>query len=84
MSKAITFCAILATVAFQEGAQADEFYDLSLLPPDVAERVVELEIYGDRFEPAIRAVLAEATKPFWAPADCGVLKQDDASAEPQG
>ena len=83
MSKAITYDAILATVPFQSGSQAHDFYDLSLLPADVAERVVELEMYGDRFEPAIRAILAEATKPYWAPTDCGLLEQDDAIAEPQ-
>ncbi len=63
MSKAITFCAILATVGFQASAEADEFYDLSLLPPEVAERVVELEMHGDRFGPAIRAIFVEHSKP---------------------
>lgn len=63
MSKAIIFCAIFATAGFQASAETDDFIDLSLLPPEVAERVVELEMYGDRFEPAIRAIFAEHAKP---------------------
>ncbi|PWJ21682.1 hypothetical protein [Jannaschia seohaensis] len=63
----ITATIITATIfpatAIQANADTNKKYDLSILPADVAVRVVELQKHGDRFEAAIRAIFIAAVKP---------------------
>ena len=66
MFKSIAFSAIFAAAAFQASAEPSSKYDLSILPADVAAQVTFLQQYGERFEPAIQATLAEWTKPSYA------------------
>ena len=78
MFKLTIISTIFAAVAFQTSAEPRAEYDLSVLPTDVALRVAELQKHGERFEPVIRAIFAEATKPAWGFDDCG---HDAANAE---
>ncbi len=66
MFKATIISTIFAAAVLPAAAEPGNKYDLSILPTDVSERVTELLKYGDRFEPAIRAILSEATKPTWS------------------
>lgn len=70
MIKMTIFSTIFATVAFQVSGEPLNEYDASGLPADVAARVAELEEHGERFESAIRAILAAAERPAWAFDDC--------------
>ena len=78
MFKTTIISTIFAVAAFQTSAEPRNEYDLSALPADVAQRVAELQKHGERFEPVIRAIFAEATKPAWGFDDCG---HDAANAE---
>lgn len=60
---------VFAAAAVQVHADHIDSYDLSILPADVAERVVEMQRYGDRFEATIHAIFVEAMKPNWSPAE---------------
>ncbi|MFY0690473.1 MAG: hypothetical protein JXR14_00970 [Paracoccaceae bacterium] len=66
MIKATIISTIFAATAFQVTAEPSKKYDLSILPADVAARVIHLQQYGDRFETAIEATLAEWENPTWA------------------
>lgn len=84
MFKATIISTIFAAGAFQVSADPSNGYDLSILPVDVAARVMELQKHGDRFEATIRAIFAEAMKPDWTfedsgqePADITVAAQKD-------
>jgi len=70
MFKATIISTIFASAAFQVAAEPTNKQDLSILPPDVAARVTELQQHGDRFEPVIRAIFSEAMKPAWNFEDC--------------
>lgn len=83
MIKTTIISTIFATLAFQASGEPLNDYDLSVLPEDVAARVAELQKHGDRFEPAIRAIFAAATKPTWAFDDCGHETADVAAVAPQ-
>lgn len=63
MFKSATISTFVTIVASQAAADTGKEYDLSTLPTDVAAQVVQLQQYGDRFEPAIRAIFAEHRKP---------------------
>ena len=63
MLKTIVTASFFAATAIQANADTNKKYDLSILPADVAARVLELQKHGDRFEAAIRAILIEAAKP---------------------
>ncbi len=71
MFKATVIATLFSTAAMSAGADPAASDDLSVLPAEVAARVAELQAHGDRFAPAIRAILAEAQKPGWAFDDCG-------------
>ncbi len=71
MFKLTIISTIFAAAAFQVSAEPINKHDLSILPADVALRVAELQKHGARFEPVIRAIVAEATKPTWNFDDCG-------------
>ena len=71
MIKTTIISTMFATVAFHVSGEPLKSYDVSVLPEDVAARVAELEKHGERFEPAIRAIIAEARKPTWGFDDCG-------------
>ena len=71
MFKKTIISTFFATLAFQVGAEPIKEYDISVLPADVAARVAELQKHGERFEPVIRAIVAEALKPTWGFNDCG-------------
>ena len=83
MIKTTIISTIFTTVAFQVSGEPLKEYDLSILPADVAARVIELQEHGDRFEPAIRAIFAAATKPAWAFDDCGHETARIAAVAPQ-
>lgn len=65
MFKAILISTIFAAAAVQVSAEPGNRYDLSILPPDVAARVVYMQQYGDRFDAAIQATIAEWSKPAY-------------------
>lgn len=65
MLKTILISTIITAAAFQVAAEPSAKYDLSILPADVAARVAHLQQYGDRFEAAIEATLAEWSKPAY-------------------
>ena len=69
MFKATIISTFFAATAFQAAAEPGNRYDLSILPADVAARVAYLQQYGDRFEGAIEATLAEWSKPAYAGSD---------------
>ena len=71
MIKMTIISTIFATLALQASGEPLKEYDVSVLPADVAARVIELQRYGDRFEPAIREIIAEAMKPTWSFDNCG-------------
>lgn len=71
MFKATIISTIFAAAAFQVSADPSNGHDLSILPADVAARVIELQKHGDRFEATIRAIFAEAMKPDWTFNDPG-------------
>ena len=82
MFKTALISTLFATVALQVSAEPLDHYDLSVLPADVAERVVELQKHGERFESAIRAIFTAAAKPAWGSDDCGHQTVDIASFAP--
>ena len=57
---------VAAVQASADPAKSNEF---SKLPDAVAARVVDLQAYGDRFEPAIKAILVEWAKPAFVYTD---------------
>ena len=65
MFKKVFVSTLFATLTFQANAEPLKEHDLSVLPADVAARVVELQKHGERFEPAIRAIFAASAKPTW-------------------
>ena len=69
MFKATIISSIFAAAACQVSAEPVTQHDLSLLPADVAARVANLQQYGDRFQGAIEATLAEWSKPTYIQAD---------------
>lgn len=71
MFRATIISTIFAAAAFQVSADPANGYDLSILPADVAARVIELQKHGDRFEATIRAIFVEAMKPDWTFYDSG-------------
>lgn len=71
MLKTIIIPAIFAATAMQASAESGKTYDLSVLPPDVAARVFQLQQHGDRFERVIEATLAEWSKPSHSGAENG-------------
>ena len=83
MIKMTIISTIFAAAAFQVSAEPISKHDLSVLPADVALRVAELQKHGARFEPAIRAIVAEAKKPTWGFDDCGHERADGAAIAPQ-
>ena len=64
MFKTIALTTIIATAATLATAETEIKYDLSLLPADVAARVMQLQQYGDRFDATIVAIIAEHSKPI--------------------
>lgn len=83
MLKATIISTLFAVTAFQAAADPNPSFDFSVLPPEVAERVAELQTHGDRFKPAIRAIFAEAMKPTWAFGECGHEGGDAVHTQPQ-
>lgn len=71
MFKYIAISTFFAAAAFQVSADPASKYDLSILPPDVAARVTYLEKYGERYDAAIRATLAEWSKPSYVDSETG-------------
>ncbi|MFD1341261.1 hypothetical protein [Litorisediminicola beolgyonensis] len=65
MFRAPIISTLFAAAALQASAEPSDGPDLSILPEEVAARVIELQAHGDRFEDTIRAILAEARKPGW-------------------
>ena len=63
MFKSTVISTVFAVSALQASAGSSSKFDLSILPPDVAARVIYLEQFGDRYETAIEATLAEWRKP---------------------
>lgn len=63
MFKSLLLSAILATTAFPALSGPDVSRDLSILPADVAARVVQLQGHGERFQAAIDAIFAEWARP---------------------
>jgi len=63
MFKTFILSAFIAASGSHLYAESGKPIDLSILPPDVAARVVQLQGYGDRYEKAIDAILAEWTRP---------------------
>lgn len=80
MFKAALISTIFAAAAFQASADPSELHHPSGLPADVAARIVHLQQYGVRFEPAIAATLAEWSKPTFVevetPYDLSALPVD--------
>lgn len=66
MLKSIAISTIFVAAAFQASADPTAKHDLSALPADVAAQVTFLEQFGERFEPAIQATMAEWNKPSYA------------------
>ncbi|RYH06444.1 hypothetical protein [Tropicimonas sp. IMCC6043] len=66
MFKATIISTFFAATAFQLAAEPDNRYDLSMLPADVAARVVQLQSYGDRYKTAIDAIFAKWSKPGYS------------------
>lgn len=63
MFKTLLLSAAIAASVSHAMAEPRPSRDLSILPPDVAARVVYLQGYGERFEAAIDATFAEWAKP---------------------
>ena len=63
MFKTFIFSALIAASGSHLYAEPGKPLDLSVLPPDVAARVIQLQGYGDRYKKAIDAILAEWTRP---------------------
>lgn len=63
MFKSLFLSAIFATAAMQALSEPHKPHDLSILPPDVAARVVHLQGYGNRFDAVINAIFVEWNKP---------------------
>ncbi|AUH66934.1 hypothetical protein [Paracoccus zhejiangensis] len=76
MFRATIISTIFAVGAFQVSADPTNDYDLSILPADVAARVIEMQKHGDRFEATIRAIFVEAMKPDWTFEDSGQESAD--------
>jgi hypothetical protein len=80
MLKILLITTIVAAAVSHATAKQYTKYDLSILPADVEARVVYLQQYGDRFDAAIRATLAEWSKPSYAgdatDIDLSMLPQD--------
>lgn len=66
MLKSAIITATFIAAASQATADSGDMHDLSVLPPDVAARVIHLQQYGDRFEATIEAIFAEWEKPAYA------------------
>ena len=83
MFKSIAISTFFIATAFQVSAEPSSNFDLSILPADVAAHVTYLAQFGERFEPAIQATLAEWTKPSYtggeAELDLSVLPSDVAA-----
>lgn len=71
MFRATIISTIFVAAAFQVSADPTNGYDLSIIPEDVAARVIEMQKHGDRFEATIRAIFIEAMKPDWTFEDSG-------------
>jgi len=65
MFKTALISTIFAVAASQAVAGPATGNDVSMLPADVAARVIQLQQYGDRYQRAIDAIFAEHAKPAY-------------------
>jgi hypothetical protein len=65
MFKTALISTIIVVAAYQANAGQANGSDLSVLPADVAARVMQLQQYGDRYQPVIDAIFAEHAKPTY-------------------
>lgn len=66
MFKSLIVAAIFATTASFAIADPATKHDLSILPADVAARVVHLQGHGNRYDALVDAIFAEWSKPGYA------------------
>lgn len=83
MLKIVFTSTVFALSTFQASAEAPTTYDLSVLTPDVAARVAELQEYGTRFDAAIRAIIAAASLPSSGFDGCGDDQTQELTLNPE-